>query len=708
MNKSVILLYIASLVMYASCKNSDKNMSSTDTDNIFFQPSTLPFQAIPFDRIKDGDFEPAFEKGMQDHLAEVEQIANNVEEPTFKNTLIAMEQSGQILTRVSLAFNVVSGANTNPELQDLQERLAPQLAAHKDAIHLNANLFKKIEALYNNKSGLGLDPESLRLLEYTYQSFVLDGAKLSDADKSKLMELNKEEASLSARFNNQLLDGTKAAALVVSDKEQLEGLTDGEIEAAAVAAKENNMEGKWYFSLKNTTQQPLLMSLKNRSVRENLFQASWTRTEKGDKNDTRSTIARIAQIRAEKARLIGYDNYASWSLQDQMAKTPEAVDAFLKQLIPASVSRAKAEARDIQQLIDRQKGGFELEAWDWDYYAEQVRKEKYDLDENLTKPYFELNSVLENGVFYAANKLFGISFKERKDLPVYHPDVRVFTVLEENGDTLGLFYCDFFKRDNKNGGAWMDNMVGQSKLFGTKPVIYNVCNYTKPVSGQPALISFDDVTTTFHEFGHALHGLFANQMYPSLSGTNVPRDFVEFPSQFNEKWALYPEVLKNYAKHYQTGEAIPDALVDKIKNAATFNQGYAMTELLAAADLDLQWHKLKTGDGLQDVDTFEADALKNHQLNLKEVPPRYRSSYFLHIWANGYAAGYYAYLWAEMLDHDAYSWFQENGGMTRANGQRLREMILSQGNSQDLEQMYLAFRGKKPVIEHMLKNRGLK
>jgi len=681
MNKSVILLYIASLVMYASCKNSDKNMSSTDTDNIFFQPSTLPFQAIPFDRIKDGDFEPAFEKGMQDHLAEVEQIANNVEEPTFKNTLIAMEQSGQILTRVSLAFNVVSGANTNPELQDLQERLAPQLAAHKDAIHLNANLFKKIEALYNNKSGLGLDPESLRLLEYTYQSFVLDGAKLSDADKSKLMELNKEEASLSARFNNQLLDGTKAAALVVSDKEQLEGLTDGEIEAAAVAAKENNMEGKWYFSLKNTTQQPLLMSLKNRSVRENLFQASWTRTEKGDKNDTRSTIARIAQIRAEKARLIGYDNYASWSLQDQMAKTPEAVDAFLKQLIPASVSRAKAEARDIQQLIDRQKGGFELEAWDWDYYAEQVRKEKYDLDENLTKPYFELNSVLENGVFYAANKLFGISFKERKDLPVYHPDVRVFTVLEENGDTLGLFYCDFFKRDNKNGGAWMDNMVGQSKLFGTKPVIYNVCNYTKPVSGQPALISFDDVTTTFHEFGHALHGLFANQMYPSLSGTNVPRDFVEFPSQFNEKWALYPEVLKNYAKHYQTGEAIPDALVDKIKNAATFNQGYAMTELLAAADLDLQWHKLKTGDGLQDVDTFEADALKNHQLNLKEVPPRYRSSYFLHIWANGYAAGYYAYLWAEMLDHDAYSWFQENGGMTRANGQRLREMILSQGNS---------------------------
>ena len=708
MNKSVILLYIASLVMYASCKNSDKNMSSTDTDNIFFQPSTLPFQAIPFDRIKDGDFEPAFEKGMKDHLAEVEQIANNVEEPTFKNTLIAMEQSGQILTRVSLAFNVVSGANTNPELQDLQERLAPQLAAHKDAIHLNANLFKKIEALYNNKSGLGLDPESLRLLEYTYQSFVLDGAKLSDADKSKLMELNKEEASLSARFNNQLLDGTKAAALVVSDKEQLEGLTDGEIEAAAVAAKENNMEGKWYFSLKNTTQQPLLMSLKNRSVRENLFQASWTRTEKGDKNDTRSTIARIAQIRAEKARLIGYDNYASWSLQDQMAKTPEAVDAFLKQLIPASVSRAKAEARDIQQLIDRQKGGFELEAWDWDYYAEQVRKEKYDLDENLTKPYFELNSVLENGVFYAANKLFGISFKERKDLPVYHPDVRVFTVLEENGDTLGLFYCDFFKRDNKNGGAWMDNMVGQSKLFGTKPVIYNVCNYTKPVSGQPALISFDDVTTTFHEFGHALHGLFANQMYPSLSGTNVPRDFVEFPSQFNEKWALYPEVLKNYAKHYQTGEAIPDALVDKIKNAATFNQGYAMTELLAAADLDLQWHKLKTGDGLQDVDTFEADALKNHQLNLKEVPPRYRSSYFLHIWANGYAAGYYAYLWAEMLDHDAYSWFQENGGMTRANGQRLREMILSQGNSQDLEQMYLAFRGKKPIIEPMLKNRGLK
>lgn len=708
MKKWTSLPLIGMLCLQMSCKNNTEKMNNNTVSNPFYEQSTLPFQTVPFDKIKDSDYGPAFEKGMKEHLEEVENIANSAEAPTFENTLIALEKSGRLLTRVSLAFEVVTGANTNPDLQSLQEKMAPKLAAHNDAIKLNTLLFQRIETLYNSKNNLDLDAESLRLVEYYYDSFVLAGAKLSEDKKAQLKELNEEEASLSAKFNNQLLDGTKNAAWVVSDKAQLEGLSEGDIEAAAGAAKENKMEGKWYFPLQNTTQQPELMSLKNREARAQLFDASWTRTERNDKNDTRKTIARIAQIRAEQANLLGYKNFAAWNLQDQMARTPEAVDAFFNQLVPAATAKARAEAKDIQALIDKQNGGFSLEPWDWNFYAEQVRKAKFDLDESEVKPYFELNSVLENGVFYAANKLYGISFTERKDLPVYHPDVRVFNVLEENGDTIGLFYCDFFKRDNKNGGAWMSNMVEQSKLLGTKPVIYNVCNYTKPAAGQPALISFDDVITTFHEFGHALHGFFADQTYPSLSGTNVARDFVEFPSQFNENWALYPEVLKNYAKHFKTGETIPDALVDKIKKAGTFNQGYELTELLAAADLDLEWHKLKADAPLQDVDKFETEALIKTNLNLKEVPTRYRSSYFLHIWANGYQAGYYAYLWTEMLDHDAYRWFEENGGMSRANGQRFRDMVLSRGNTLDLDKMYEAFRGKKPEIEPMLKSRGLK
>ncbi len=696
------------IFLLVSCKNNTTNMNNTDTSNPFYVESTLPFQAIPFDKIKDSDYSPAYEKGMQEHLAEIEQIANNTAEPTFENVFVALEKSGRLLNRVNLAFNVVSGANTNPLYQKLQEDLAPKLAAHEDAIVLNSKLFNKIEAIYNKKDGLNLDSESLRLVDYYYQKFVMAGAKLNEADKEKLKKLNAEEASLQAKFNNQLLDGTKASAYVVSDKALLDGISDGDIEAAANAAKDNGMPGKWYLPLQNTTQQPRFVSMNNRTARQQLFEASWTRTEHNDINDTRQTIARIAQIRAEKAKLMSFNNYAAWNLQDQMVKNPETVDGLFAQLVPAATAKAQAEAKDIQALIDSQKGGFKLEPWDWDYYAEQVRKAKYDLDENAIKPYFELNSVLENGVFYAANKLYGITFKERKDIPVYHPDVKVYSVIEENGDTLALFFTDFYKRDNKNGGAWMSNMVKQSKLLGTKPVIYNVGNYPKPAPGQPSLISLDDVNTTFHEFGHTLHGLFANQTYPSLSGTNVARDFVEFPSQFNEHWALYPEVLKNYARHYKTGETIPDDLIAKIKKSATFNQGYALTEILAAAELDILWHKLSAAAPLQDVDQFELESLKKTNLNLKEVPPRYRSSYFLHIWNNGYQAGYYAYLWAEVIDHDAYAWFEENGGMTRANGQRLRDMVLSQGNSQDLEKMYETFRGKKPEIAPMLKARGLK
>ncbi|MCZ2101590.1 MAG: peptidyl-dipeptidase Dcp [Chitinophagales bacterium] len=708
MKKWQILIPLALGIVLIACKTNTDTTHMNERLNPFFEESTLPFQAIPFDKIMDDDYAPAFEKGIVEHSAEVMQIAENPEEPTFENTFVALEKSGRLLSRVSLAFGVVSGANTNPQFQALQETLAPKLAAHQDEMYLNDHLFERINTLYQKRASLNLDAESLRLVEYYYQRFVLAGALLSTEDKATMKKLNEEEAALSAKFNNQLLDGTKDAALIIEDATQLEGLTDGDIEAAAEAATANNLTGKWYFPLQNTTQQPLLAALNDRATRAVLFDASWNRSSRNDKNDTRQTIARIAQIRAEQAKLLGFDNFAAWNLQDQMVRNPEEVDRFFAQLVPAATAKARAEAKDIQTLINNQQGGFELEAWDWDYYAEQVRKERYDLDESLIKPYFELNSVLKNGIFYAANQLYGITFSERHDLPVYHPDVSVYTVLEENGDTLGLFYCDFYKRDNKNGGAWMSNMVEQSKLLGTKPVIYNVCNYQKPSPGQPSLISYDDVITTFHEFGHALHGLFANQTYPSLSGTNVPRDFVEFPSQINEHWALYPEVLKNYAKHYKTGAVIPDDLVARLKKSATFNQGYALTELLAAAQLDMEWHKLSADQGLQDVDQFEEAALKRTNLWLKQVPPRYRSSYFLHIWANGYQAGYYAYLWTEVLEHDAYQWFEEHGGMTRTNGQRLRDMVLSQGNSQDLEKMYEAFRGKKPNIEPMLVARGLK
>jgi peptidyl-dipeptidase Dcp len=706
MKKFSCVPVLAILVIIVSC-NQKQSSDSAGGSNPFFEASKLPLQAPDFSNIKDADFQPAIEEGMKQQQAEVQKIADNTEAPTFDNTLVALEKSGQLLKRVNNVFNLLTGANTNPTLQKVQQDVAPKLAANQDAVFLNTKLFKRIQAVYGQRDKLNLDPESERLLEYYNQEFELAGANLSDQDKEKLKELNKEEATLTAKFTNMLLAGTKAGALVVSDKAELAGLSDGALQAAAENAKAAKMDGKWLLPLQNTTQQPALQSLSDRPTRGKLFEASYTRTEKGDTNDTRKTIARIAQIRAQKAKLVHFKNYAEWKLQDQMAQTPEAVEKFMQQLVPAATAKAKAEAADIQALIDQQKGGFKLQPWDWNFYAEQVRKAKYDLDENEVKPYFELDKVLQNGVFYAANQLYGLTFKERHDLPVYQPDVRVFDVFDKDGSQLGLFYCDYFKRDNKSGGAWMDNMVTQSKLLGTKPVIYNVCNFTKPAPGQPALISYDDAKTMFHEFGHGLHGLFANQQYPTLSGANTARDFVEFPSQFNEHWALDPKVFAHYAVHYKTGAPMPQALVDKIKKAATFNQGYALTEALAAADLDLQWHTLGPDAPLLDVDKFEAGALQKTRLNLPQVPPRYRSSYFLHIWANGYAAGYYAYAWTEMLDDDAFSWFQEHGGLTRENGQRFRDMILSKGNTENYGKMFKAFRGHDPDIHPMLLNRGL-
>lgn len=710
--KGYSFLPIIGMVVVSSCSsNSTQTTKNSDTlsiNNPFLTASTLPFQTADFSKIKDDDFKPAIEEGIKQQQAEMQKIADNTEPPTFENTLVAMEKSGQLLRRVYCVFNLLSSANTNPALQKVSEEIAPKIAGNNDAIYLNTKLFKRVEAVYNQRAELKLDQESNRLVEYYYLKFSIAGAKLSDADKEALKKINQEEAALGAKFTNQLMAAGKAAALVVADKAELAGLSEGELDAAALAAKTNNMPGKWMLPLQNTTTQPALQSLTNRATRQKLFEASWNRAEKNDSNDTRATIARIAEIRAQKAKLLGLPNFAAWQLQDQMAKTPEAVEQFFAKLVPAATAKATREAADIQALIDQQKGGFKLEPWDWDFYAEQVRKAKYDLNENEIKPYFEINNVLENGVFFAANELYGITFKERKDLPVYNKDVRVFEVFDKDSSSMALFYCDYFKRDNKNGGAWMDNIVIQSKLLGTKPVIYNICNFTKPADGQPALISFSDVTTMFHEFGHGLHGLFADQQYPSLSGTATARDFVEFPSQFNEHWASEPEVFKNYAIHYQTHAPMPQLLVDKIKKAATFNQGYALTELLAAADLDLQWHKIAAGGPKQDVDKFEAQALHDTHLDLPQVPTRYRSSYFLHIWSNGYAAGYYAYLWTEMLDDDAFQWFKEHGGMTRENGQRFRDMILSRGNTIELGKMYRDFRGKDAEIGPMLTDRALK
>ena len=546
----MLLLFLAACNSNSEQKKSMENAKDL-ASNPFMHASTLPFQAPDFTKIKDSDFAPAFEEGFKEDLAEIEKIANNPEAPTFENTLVAMEKSGELLRRVNGVFNMLSGANTDSVLQKLSEDIAPKMAAQQDAIYLNKKLYERIKTIYQKKDELNLDKESARLLEYYHTEFIRAGANLSADDKTKLKKLNEEEAGLSAKFTNQLLAAAKAGAFVVDNKEALKGLSEGALNSAAQDAEAAGEKGKWQLPLQNTTQQPALQSLENRDTRHQLFEASWNRAEKGDKNDTRATIKRLAEIRAEKASLLGFPNYAAWNLQDQMAKTPEAVQTFLKKLIPPATAKARKEAADLQAVINKEKGGFQLQPWDWNYYAEKVRKSRYDLDENQVKPYFELFNVLENGVFYAANQLYGLTFKRRTDIPVYQDDMRVYTVYDNDSSELGLFYCDYFKRDNKSGGAWMSNVVEQSKLLGTKPVIYNVCNFTKPAPGEPALISFDDVTTMFHEFGHALHGFFADQTYPSLSGTNVARDFVELPSQFNEHWALDPKVFQPLCRALQ-------------------------------------------------------------------------------------------------------------------------------------------------------------
>jgi peptidyl-dipeptidase Dcp len=674
--------------------------------NPFAKPSTLPFETPDFSKIRDRDYLPALLAGMAEQKREVTAIANQKAAPTFDNTVAAMERSGLLLERANLAFSAVNGANTNDILQATDTRTAPLFAAHNDFIYLNAKLFQRFKTLHDHQADLGLNPEQAKLLDVYYKQFVHAGAELAPAKQAQLKVLNKRLSTLTTAFGQKLLAAAKAGALHVDDASALAGLSEQQRAAAQQAAKDRKAVG-YVLPLQNTTQQPLLASLANHDTRQKLFEASLNRAEHGDANDTRAIVSEIAQLRAQKAGLFGAANWADYTLYDQMAKNRETAVGFLTRLAPAVSAKEHREWSDIVALAKSQGANFQPTAADWNFYADQIRKQRYALNQDQLKPYFEFNKVLENGVFYAANQLYGLTFKERHDIPTWSPDMRVFDVIDADGKPLAIFMIDPWKRDNKNGGAWMSNLVNQSILRGTKPVVFNVENLTKPAPGQPALISFDDVTTMFHEFGHALHGMFAAQTYPTISGTSVARDFVEFPSQFNENWALDPKVLTHYAVHYQTGQTIPQELVDKIKRSRTFNQGYELGEVLEAARLDLDWHSLPANTPRQDVDKFEAQALASGGFDTQDVPPRYRSTYFLHIWSNGYSAGYYAYPWTRMLGQDAFNWFQSHGGLTRANGQRFRDMVLSRGNTLDYAEMYRAFAGHDPAIDPYLVYYGL-
>jgi peptidyl-dipeptidase Dcp len=695
--------FVSALLVTASVFSLHAQTKSIKQTNPLLQKSTLQYQAPRFDLIKDEHFKPAFDYALKSHDAEIDKIANSKEAPTFKNTVLALELSGQDLYRAKSVFFRLTAANTNPTLQAIEEEYAPIFSAHNDKIYLNSKIYKRIKAIKLDS----LKGEDKKLTQYYLQNFELSGAGLSDEKKEKLKKVNQQLASLSTEFSNTLLIARKNGAIVLDKVEELDGLSAEDIAAAKAKATEAGYDGKYMLGLLNFTQHPLLQYLNNRTTREKLFKSSWTRAEKNDSGDTRAILEKIIRLRLEKAQLMGKKSYAEWSLQDQMAKTPERALDLLAKLAKPATDKAKAEAKDIQDLIDKQNGGFKLEPWDWNYYAEQVRKAKYDLDESQIKPYFEVKTVLEKGVFYAAKVMYGLTFKVRKDLPVYHPDVVAYEVFDKNGKSMAIYYLDFYTRDNKSGGAWMDNFVQQSHYLKQKPVIYNVFNFAKPVDGNPSLISFDDVTTMFHEFGHTLHGLFANQIYASLSGTAVPNDYVEFPSQINEHAALDPAILKNYAIHYKTKEVIPQALLDKIIKAETFNKGYDVTEILAAATLDMAWHTVKDTADFKPTLEFETAALQKYGLLLNEVPTRYHTPYFAHIWSGGYSAGYYAYTWSKTLDYNAYDWMMAHGGMTRANGERFRKYILSVGNSVDLNKAFKDFIGHDMKVEPYIKNAGL-
>lgn len=697
---------------YAANDKTDMPAPATQ-ENPFFTESTLPLKYPAFDKVKDSHYAPAFDRGMAEQLEEINAIAGNAEPATFANTIVAMEKSGQLFNRAATVFFSLSGLENNDALEQLQSDYAPKFAAHQDAISLNPKLFARIQSLYDQRETLGLDAESKRLVERYYVNFVRSGAKLTEAQKIRVKAINSELASLGAKFSQNVLAEVNDSAVIVDTKAELAGLSDEQIAAASVAAKERKLDGKYVIALLNTTGQPPLAQLENRALRERLFKASVVRGSRGNAFDNTGIIAQVLKLRAERATLLGYPNHAAYVLEDETARTPQAVNAMLAKLAPAAVGNAKREAVDMQAVIDAEqktKGqpSFKLEPWDWAFYAEKVRQERYNFDESQLKPYLEMKNVLENGVFFAANQLYGLTFKQRTDLPVYNPDVLVYDVFDADGKQLSIFLADMYARPSKRGGAWMNAYVSQSKLTGDLPVVANHLNISKPPAGQPTLMTWDEVITTFHEFGHALHGMFSNVQYPTFSGTSVPRDFVEYPSQVNEMWADWPQVLANYAKHYQTGEPMPKALLDKVLAASKFNQGFATTEYLGAAMLDQSLHQLTAAQipAPKDVVAFEATAMKQNGTDFYAVPPRYRTTYFSHI-MGGYSAGYYAYIWSEVLDAESVEWFKENGGLSRKNGDWFRAKLLSRGGSEDAITTFKQFRGREPQIEPLLKRRGL-
>jgi len=692
----------------AAAAAADAEPASQAEPNPFDAPSSLPLMAPDFSKIRDEHYLPALQEGMRQQLAEIETIASNPEPATVENTLEAMERSGALLLRTSKVFGNLAGTDTNPEIQKIQAQIAPKMAAHQDAILLNPQLFARVKSIYDSREVASLDPETKRLVEQTHLRFVRAGAELAEDAKTRIRALNEEQAGLMTAFQQAMLKQTAAAAVVVDDVAQLDGLSEGQIAAASEAAKAAGHEGKWLIRITNTTRQPVLTSLTNRELRQRVWEASANRGLLEGEGDTRSMVLRLAALRAERANLLGKPNHASFQLETQMAATPDAVLKMLSDLTPTVLENAKAEAADIQALIDSQGGDFELQPWDWEFYAEQVRAAKYDLDPELVKPYFEVDRVLKDGVFYTLNRFYGVSFNERTDLPVYHPDVRVFDVIDADGSQIGLFYADYFARPSKRGGAWMSTFVDQSELLDQKPVALNVMNIPKPVEGQPALMSFDEVTTMFHEVGHGVHGLFSKVKYPSLAGTSVPRDFVEFPSQFEEDWAKHPEILANYARHHVSGEPIPAELMQKILNASSFNQGFDTLEYVAASFLDMEWHSLAPGAEVTDVEAFEKAALAKHGVDFAPVPPRYRSAYFAHVFPGGYSSGYYAYMWSEVLAADAFAFVTEQGGLNAELGNAYRNGILSRGGTEDPMQMYVKWRGKQPDPDYLLYRRGLK
>src|SRR5438874_1923067 len=676
-------------------------------DNPLLWESSLPYHIPPFDKIKDEHFVPAIEAGMRDQLKEIEPIANSSEKATFDNTIVALERTGQLLDRAERTFSNLNACDTNPTRQKIDKEMAPELAAHRDEIFLNPKLFARVQELYSNRDNLGLDPESAYLLERYYKDFVRAGAKVSDTDKEKLKKINTELATLQTQFEQNVLKEKNASSVVVDRKEDLAGLSDNQMASVTAAAKAEHKDGKFVIQMQNTTGQPLLGSLQNRQLRERIMQTSLARNSHGGEFDTRNIVTRTAQLRAEKAKLLGYANWAAYQLEDQTAHDVPTVNKLLSDLAPPAVANAKHEAADMQKIVEQEKGGFQIASWDWPFYSEKVRKARYAFDESELRPYYELNHVILDGVFFAAGKLYGLTFKERHDIPVYQPDVRVFEVYDRDGKPLALFLGDYYARSSKRGGAWMNAYVQQSDLFGTKPVVANHLNIPKPPPGEPTLLTHDEVRTAFHEFGHALHGMFSNVKYPRFSGTSVPRDFVEYPSQVNEMWATWPEVLKNYAKHYKTGAPMPSELLDKMLAADKFNQGFKTTEYLAATLLDQSWHQLKPDEIPADTLAFEADALKKAGVDYPPVPPRYRSTSFSHAFSGGYSAGYYSYLWSEVLDADSVEWIKEHGGLKRENGDRFRETLLSRGGSADALSLFKNFTGRDPYIEPLLKRRGL-